>query len=171
MAESPLELTFGVGLNPTRSGIHGSSQTLIVLPFPTSKQAPCAMRALVPSKLFQIGEAPLGVDWFSQFCLTLYFARKRLMHGQSLLDSTHQANLDRRAWLKSQNFLKPSPPSFWGQHNEDQAIGVKYCPSLDLAFHREFGTGRIKNMQLSKSNFTKLISQWRWIHRGCGHEG
>ena len=37
--------------------------------------------------------------------------------------------------------------------------------------YHEFGTGQTKNMPLSKSNFTKLISQWLWIHRGCWHEG
>ena len=37
--------------------------------------------------------------------------------------------------------------------------------------YNEFGTAQTKNMPLSKSNFTKLISQWQWIHRGCWHEG
>ena len=36
--------------------------------------------------------------------------------------------------------------------------------------YHEFGTAQTKNMPLSKSNFTKLISQWQWIHRGCWHE-
>ena len=36
--------------------------------------------------------------------------------------------------------------------------------------YHEFGTSQTKNMPLSKSNFTKLISQWQWIHRGCWHE-
>ena len=69
----------------------------------------------------------------NQLPLTLYLARSRFMHGQSFLDGVHQAILGRRASLNSNELLNPKPPYFWGQHKDDQAIGVKY--DFDFGFH------------------------------------
>lgn len=134
-ALSMLASSFGLGINWDRSRIHGSFHIPIKFPLPTKIQAPRDMICLVPAILLQIGEELLEIWWANQLPLTLYLARSRFMHGQSFLDGVHQAILGRRAWLNSNELLNPKPPYFWGQHKDDQAIGVKYDPDFDFGFH------------------------------------
>ena len=77
----------------------------------------------MPYKLFQTREELPEALWLSQLFLTLYFARRKFIQRQSLPVRSHPASLDSRAWLNSQNFLNPNPPSLRGQHNKAQAIG------------------------------------------------
>lgn len=58
------------------------------------------------------------------------FARRRLIQRQSLPVKSHRASLDNRAWLNSQNFLNPNPPSLRGQHNEAQGIEKRIRPHI-----------------------------------------
>ena len=134
-ALSILASSFSLGINWGRSRIHGSFHILIKFPLPTKIQAPRDMICLVPDILLRIGEELLEIWWASQLPLTLYLARSRFMHGQSFLDGVHQAILGRRAWLNSNELLNPKPPYFWGQHKDDQAIGVKSDPDFDFGFH------------------------------------
>ena len=110
------------------------------LPSPTNMQATLEMRCLTPTKLFQTREALPKEQWFNQLCLTLYFAFRTLTHKQFLPNKIHQANLERMAWLKSQKFLKPKPPSFWDLHRVDQATGVQKWPDSVLGFHQNLWT-------------------------------
>ena len=98
------------------------------------------IRCFMPIMLFQKGEALLGEWWASQLSQILYFALKTLIQRQSFLDRIHQPSLERRAWLKSQNFLNPKPPSFYGEQREDQDIRVQYEPAFDLGLHQNLLT-------------------------------
>ena len=110
-AKSELAPSLGEGIKPGRLGIQGSDQIRIEASFPTWKQAALATRCLMPIKLFQNGEALLKKERESQLFRTLYFASNTWTQRQSFPETVHQPNLERRAWLKSQKFLKPKPPS------------------------------------------------------------
>ena len=109
-------------------------------PLPTKRQAAFAIRYFMPIMLLQKGEALLGEWWASQLSRILYFSLKTLIQRQSFSDRIHQPSLGRRAWLKSQNFLNPKPPSFCGQQREDQDIRVQYEPAFDLGLHQNLCT-------------------------------
>ena len=110
-AKSELTLSLGGGIKPGRLGIQGLDQIQIEASFLTWKQAALATRCLMPIKLFQNGEALPKKEKESQLFWTLYFAFNNWTQRQSFLETLHQPNLERRAWLKSQKFLKPKPPS------------------------------------------------------------
>ena len=135
-AKSTLAPCLGEGIKPGRLGIQGSNQIRIEAPFPTWKQATLATRCLMPIKLFQKEEALPEKGSESQLFWTLYFAFNTWTQRQSFPETIHQPNLERRAWLKSQKFLKPKPPSFWGQHKEDHDIRVQYEPDFAFGFHQ-----------------------------------
>ena len=75
-----------------------------------------------------------------QLSQILYFAVKTLIQRQTFPDRIHQPSLERRAWLKSQNFMKPKPSSFCGKQREDQDIGDQYEPAFDLGLHQNLRT-------------------------------
>ena len=121
---SGLTPALGLGINPWRSGIQGSSQILMVLPSSTIIQATLEKMCFTPSKLFQIEEELPWERWNSQLCLILYLALRTLTRRQFFPEKIHGASFNRRAWLNSHDFLKPKPLSFKGLQREDQEIGV-----------------------------------------------
>ena len=133
-----IESSFGVGLNPTSQGIQGSTHTLMEAPFPTRYQAPFAIRGLVFSIAFQIGEAFLEGSLWSQFSLTLYLLLSKFIHKLSLFEAIIQASLAKRALLKYLLFLNPIPPIPLGRHSFSQANQAKYLPFGFFGFHQIF---------------------------------
>ena len=91
-----LASTFGVGMKPRRSGIHGSIHVLMEFPLPTKRQVAFAIRCFVPTKLFQKGDALLGEWWASQLTRILYFAFKTLIQKQTFPDRIHKPSLERQ---------------------------------------------------------------------------
>ena len=67
----------------------------------------------------------------------MYFAISTSTQMHSFLVRIHHANLASKAKLKSANFLKPRPPSFFYLNREDQAIGAKYFPESIFGHHQK----------------------------------